>query len=141
MGDTQVPYANTYSFGVAQALPSHTVAEFSYVGSMSRDQLVNGTSNLNDPNPVAMGAFFQPDPVTGTVNNPGNIPAPNDYRPLHNYQVIKLYQHGGYANYNSLQVSAQKQSGNLFIFTNFTFGKVFGTRDGSRRTATATATF
>ena len=38
--------------------------------------------------------------------------------------------HGGYANYNSLQVSAQKQSGNLFLFTNFTFGKVLGTRDG-----------
>jgi hypothetical protein len=56
---------------------------------------------------------------------------PNDYRPLVNYQAIKLYQHGGYANYNSLQVSAQKQSGNLFVFSNFTFGKVLGTRDGS----------
>ena len=30
-----------------------------------------------------------------------------------------------------MQVSAQKQSGNLFLFTNFTFGKVLGTRDGS----------
>jgi hypothetical protein len=30
-----------------------------------------------------------------------------------------------------LQVAAQKQSGNLFLFTNFTFGKVLGTRDGS----------
>lgn len=130
-GDTEVPYANTYSFGVAQALPGHTVMELSYVGSMSRNQLLNGTSNLYNPNPVPLGAFFGPDPVTGAMNNPGSIPTVNDYRPLHNYQGIKLYQHGGYANYNSLQVSAQKQSGNLFIFTNFTFGKVLGTRDGS----------
>ncbi len=42
-----------------------------------------------------------------------------------------IQTHGGYANYNSLQVSAQKQSGNLYMFTNFTFGKVLGTRDGS----------
>ena len=42
-----------------------------------------------------------------------------------------IQTHGGYANYNSLQVSAQKQSGNLYVFTNFTFGKVLGTRDGS----------
>jgi hypothetical protein len=44
---------------------------------------------------------------------------------------VWLQTHGGYANYNSLQVSAQKQSGNLYVFTNFTFGKVLGTRDGS----------
>jgi hypothetical protein len=55
----------------------------------------------------------------------------NDYRPLSNYQSIHMYTHGGYANYNSLQVSGQKQSGNLFMFSNFTFGKVLGTRDGS----------
>ena len=53
------------------------------------------------------------------------------YRPLQNYGDIYIQTHGGYANYNSLQVSAQKQSGNLFLFTNFTFGKVLGTRDGS----------
>jgi hypothetical protein len=131
-GDNEVPYANTYSFGIAQALPGHTVMEASYVGSMSRNQLLNGTSNLGDPNPVPLGAYFKPDPVTGVLaSNPGNISQPNDYRPLHNYQAIKLYQHGGFANYNSLQVSAQKQSGNLYIFSNFTFGKVLGTRDGS----------
>jgi len=50
---------------------------------------------------------------------------------LSNYQDLWILTHGGYANYNSLQVAAQKQSGNLFIFTNFTFGKVLGTRDGS----------
>jgi len=47
------------------------------------------------------------------------------------YGDIWIQTHGGHANYNSLQIAAQKQSGNLFLFTNFTFGKVFGTRDGS----------
>jgi hypothetical protein len=136
-GDNKVPYADTWSFGVAQALPGHTVAEFSYVGSLSRNQLENGSNgHINDANPVPYGAYFKPDPITGQYVNPGpengatGVTA-QDYRALHNYQNIYLQSHGGYANYNSFQVAAQKQSGNLFLFTNFTFGKVLGTRDGS----------
>ncbi|HVC47021.1 MAG TPA: carboxypeptidase regulatory-like domain-containing protein [Terracidiphilus sp.] len=156
MGDNRVPYADTWSFGVAQALPSHTVAEVSYVGSMSRNQLLNGQNgHIQDANPVGYGVFFLPDPKTGLyenlapcTNDPTTVatsPCPNgapvgatytavptaDYQPLSNYGDIWIQTHGGYANYNSLQVSAQKQSGNLYVFTNFTFGKVLGTRDGS----------
>ena len=136
-GDNKVPYANTWSFGVAQALPGHTVAEFSYVGSMSRNQLLNGQNgHIEDANPIAAGAFFGPDPITGIYQNPSPTTGSSSmvqqhYRPLQNYGDIYIQTHGGYANYNSLQVSAQKQSGNLFLFTNFTFGKVLGTRDGS----------
>ena len=72
------------------------------------------------------GSSWKPGtPITGNGLNT------NDYRPLQNYGDIWIQTHGGYANYNSLQVSAQKQSGNLYLFTNFTFGKVLGTRDGS----------
>ncbi len=137
LGDNKVPYASTWSFGVAQALPGHTVAEFSYVGSASRNQLENGgNGHISDGNPVPYGSFFQPDPHTGALGNPAAITGEfglnsNDYRPLRNYGDIWIQTHGGYANYNSLQVSAQKQSGNLYLFTNFTFGKVLGTRDGS----------
>jgi hypothetical protein len=145
LGDNKVPYANTYSFGVAQALPGHTVAEVSYVGSMSRNQLLNGgNGHIQDVNPIAFGAFFTPDPKNGLYQNLSPAPAPvlpagdslgtastNDWHPLSNYGDIWLQTHGGYANYNSLQVSAQKQSGNLYMLTNFTFGKVLGTRDGS----------
>lgn len=145
-GDDKVPYANTYSFGVAQALPGHTVAEFSYVGSMSRNQLLNGgNGHIEDANPIAYGSFFTPDPKNGLYENIAPITPPalvtagdtvnaastNDWHPLSNYGDIWIQTHGGYANYNSLQVSAQKQSGNLYMFTNFTFGKVLGTRDGS----------
>ena len=142
LGDDRVPYANTYSFGVAQALPSHTVLEVSYVGSMSRDQWLNGQNgHIQDANPVPYGAFFKPDPKDGKYYNVSPYLGPGitvnskmnhqHYHPLQNYGHVWIQTHGGYANYNSLQVSAQKQSGNLYLFTNFTFGKVLGTRDGS----------
>ena len=142
-GDNKVPYANTWSFGLAQALPSHTVVQASYVGSGSHNQMENGSNgHIQDANAIAYGAFFQPDPKTGALNNispaycgpnctPPTAANGNDWRPLSNYQDVYLQTHGGWANYNSLQVAAQKQSGNLFMFTNFTFGKVLGTRDGS----------
>jgi len=142
LGDDKVPYADTYSFGIAQALPSHTVAEISYVGSLSRNQLLNGSNgNVSDANSTPWGAYFSPDPKNGLYENPNPISptggptysgvSTNDWRPLNNYQHVYIETHGGFANYNSMQVSAQKQSGNLFLFSNFTFGKVLGTRDGS----------
>jgi hypothetical protein len=123
-------------------MPGHAVVEVSYVGSMSRNQLLNGANgHIQDANPVANGAFFTPNLVTGQYTNFSPITPPGghklngansrDWQPLRNYGDIWLQTHGGYANYNSLQVAAQKQSGNLFLFTNFTFGKVLGTRDGS----------
>jgi Carboxypeptidase regulatory-like domain/TonB-dependent Receptor Plug Domain len=54
----------------------------------------------------------------------------NHYRPLTQYGDVYLVTHGGYANYNSLQVSWQKQSGPITFLTNYTFSKVLGTRDG-----------
>ncbi|HEY3705788.1 MAG TPA: TonB-dependent receptor [Terracidiphilus sp.] len=142
MGDNKVPYADTYSFGIAQALPSHTVMEISYVGSASRNQWLNGANgHISDANPVPYGAFFNADPIDGKFYNVSPYMGPGitvnskmnhqHYHPLQNYGHIWIQTHGGYANYNSLQVSAQKQSGNLYLFTNFTFGKVLGTRDGS----------
>jgi hypothetical protein len=145
-GDDKVPFADTYSFGVAQALPAHTVLEVSYVGSLSRNQFENGgNGHVADINGVKYGAFFGTDPKNGLYENvspigPNGNPNTgtaltganqNDWRPMNNYADVFLQTHAGYSNYNSLQVAAQKQSGNLFLFTNFTFGKVLGTRDGS----------
>jgi hypothetical protein len=134
-GDSKVPYANTWSFGFAQALPGHTVAQASYVGSMSRNELLNGANgHINDANPIAYGSFFMVDPLTGVLGNPSPITGSGlnaqDYRMLKNYGDIWVQGHGSRSNYNSLQVAAQKQSGNLYVFTNFTFGKVLGMRDG-----------
>jgi hypothetical protein len=139
LGDNNVPYASTWSFGVAQALPYHTVVQASYVGSGSHLQYESDNQDINQ---VPLGAFWTPDPLTGQLNNISPTPCStpgcttpagantNDWRPMQNYGDVELLTHGGYANYHSLQVAAQKQSGNLYMFTNFTFGKVLGTRDG-----------
>lgn len=52
-----------------------------------------------------------------------------DYAPLKAYQNVYLLAHTGYANYNSLQVSWQKQSGPVTFLTNYTFSKVLGIWD------------
>ena len=139
-GDKAVPFAWTWSFGVAQALPSHTVAEVSYVGSASRNQFFNNA--VVDVNPISKGAFFQPDPTNYLYENPAPVTPDgasssysavntSHYRPLVNFGQFNLDTHGGYSNYHSLQVSAQKQSGNLYLFSNFTFSKVLGIHDGN----------
>jgi hypothetical protein len=105
-------------------------------GQRSRNQSIERRQRAYQRcQPVPYGAYFLPDPKTGALREPkpgtgSSTLTEQDYRPLFQLQDIYL-THGGYANYNSLQVAAQKQSGNLFLFTNFTFGKVLGTRDGS----------
>jgi hypothetical protein len=131
-GDGKVPYTENYNFTISQSIPWHSLFEISYVGNRSRDLLTAGTnSDFNNINMVPKGAFFRPDPKTGQVIPiySGNFPT-NDYRPLQNYGDIWIVGHGSYANYNSLQVSLQKQSGPVTFLTNYTFGKVLGIRDG-----------
>jgi len=60
----------------------------------------------------------------------GNGFKPGHFYPIKNYANVYLITHGSYANYNSLQMSWQKQSGPITFLTNYTFGKVLGIRDG-----------
>jgi carboxypeptidase family protein len=60
----------------------------------------------------------------------GNGFAENHFRTLKNYTNVNIVTHGSYANYNSLQLSWQKQSGPITFLTNYTFSKVLGIRDG-----------
>jgi hypothetical protein len=102
--------------------------EASYVGNQSRNGVVVG--NWANPNNIPPGAFFGPNPLTGQVIpiTQANFPT-NNYRPLQSYGDINLVTHGSYANYNSLQLTAQKQAGAITFVTNYTFGKVLGIRD------------
>jgi hypothetical protein len=70
----------------------------------------------------------------------GNGFAENHFRPLKNYTNVNLITHGSYANYNSLQMSWQKQSGPITFLTNYTFGKVLGIRDGQTDNGTGNGT-
>lgn len=146
-----------WNFTISQALPWRSVFEVSYVANKSQNEWIDGgNGKLGDLNNMYAGTFFRPDPTTG-VNVSPNAPTctgafnnewtgcaagpppnasltqsfnSNNYRPLNNYQDVYLLSHGSYANYNSLQVTWQKQSGPITFLTNYTFAKVLGINDG-----------
>jgi hypothetical protein len=152
-GDNKTPLTTDWNVTISQALPWRSVFEISYVGNKTQNIFINGTnSNLDNLNNVATGGMFLVDPVTGVpmtpntpacggsdpslycANNPGAYSPsasfnPNDFRPLRNYANVYLHTHRGYANYNSLQMAWQKQSGPINFLINYTFSKVLGTRD------------
>ena len=150
-GDNRIPYVNDWNATISQALKYRSVIEFSWVGNRSVDEYLDGgNSNLGNLNNVAPGGFFKPDPLTGRYISPsapgctGDVsiycaadPATyqptfqaNDFRPLRAYTNVYLLTHAPYSNYNSLQVSFQKQSGPVRFVSNYTFSKVLGIRDG-----------
>jgi hypothetical protein len=71
-------------------------------------------------------------------NNYGLSFNENNYRRLTHYADVYVLTHGGYANYNSLQMSWKKQSGPVNFFLNYTFSKVLGIRDGNTDQAGST---
>jgi hypothetical protein len=154
-GDNKVPTTVDWNVTISQALPWRSVFEISYVANRSYNLYEDGNgsnyNNLNNPPP---GAFFRPDPVTGLTVSPAPPSCPSnsldpslyctndpthyeasfnasDFYKYRNSQAIYLQTHGGYSRYNSMQLSYQKQSGPVYFVTNYTFGKVLGTRDQS----------
>ena len=130
--DNKTPTTMDWNLTVSRALPWRSVAEFSYVANRSRNEFINGgNGHYDDLNAIQPGAFFHPDPITGATLSPtGSGFNGNDYRPYQAYQDMYLLTHGSFANYNSLQVSWQKQSGPVNFLTNYTFSKVLGIWDG-----------
>lgn len=138
-GDDQQPLTYTYSFTVDQQTSKNSVFEISYAGNHGADltaQNVNVLSTtLQNVNPVPLGAFFRPNPVTGAVVPLGLIDGLgttqiNQYRPYPQYGNIDVPRHILYSFYNSLQTSWNKQSGRLTYGLNYTWSKALGIRDG-----------
>ncbi len=150
-GDSRSPFTTNWNATVSQALPWRSVFEVSYIGNRSANEFINGAnSNLFNVNNVPAGRLFGADPITGKLLSPNPPPCgsnpslyceanPNyangtnaqDYRPYQTYQNIYMQVHAGYAKYNALQVSWQKQSGPVTFIANYSFSKVLGTRDGT----------
>ena len=92
-----------------------------------------GQSNVNANQAALDCSAMGPNGVTrdNNYNYTGNNSLwYNAYRPMNQYNDVYLITHASYANYNSLQVSWQKQSGPITFLTNYTWSKVLGTRDG-----------
>ena len=113
-----------------------------------------GSTWLPDPYPTSAykGMIMSPDPPSCSSTNTSfycqNLTNPNatygtasgsitsqqgskgwDFAPLQAYQNVYLLAHTGYSNYNSAQISWQKQSGPVTFLTNYTFSKVLGIWD------------
>ena len=145
--DYSVPVTYSYNFTIDEQLPWNTLLEVAYVGSSSSQIQDNGETiegsqfnALADQNKTPIGAFFQPDPVTGmTATNPENVGTTcsgtlcnkvADYRPYGvEYSTNSIYVSQGiaYTNYNGVQVSWLKRAGRLNFNINGTWSKTLGT--------------
>ena len=137
--DSEQPLTYTYSFTVDQEMPKNMHFEVAYTGNQGRyltaQNVNNLTLSLQNINPVPLGAFFHPDPVTGAVTPLGAIDSlstaqVNDYRPYNQLGNIYEPRHILYSYYNGLQTSLNKQSGRLSYGVNYTWSKALGIKDG-----------
>jgi hypothetical protein len=122
--DSQQPRVQNYSVTVAQRLPWHSVLEAAYVGNKG-DVLSNYNNSIGDLNLLSLGSLFS---AYGWLPGGYSSGQENAIRTYPGYSQIKIITHDMYSNYNSLQVSWNKQSGRFNFLTNYTFSKALGIR-------------
>jgi len=96
------PTLYSYTVGVQRDIGWKTVVDVAYVGSQPRNLLQ--TINLNT---VPYGARF--DPANQDPTRPGNPLPDNFFRPYPGYGDINYFLNNGIANYNALQVQANRR--------------------------------
>ena len=126
--DSEQPLTYNYNLTVDQQLPRGVSFEIAYVGNQGKD--LETSSNLENQNVIPLGAFFKPDPLTGISNPVNNIANSSDYRPYPNYTQVNVPTHSLWSNYNALQVSLNKQRGNLVFGINYTWAKTMYVNGG-----------
>lgn len=122
-GRMKTPTTTSYSMGIQQQMPGDVVLDVSYVGNISRHTWIN--KNIN---PILPGARFNPanvDPSTGGVLK-------DDFmRTYPGYTDVTAQLYAGTANYNALQVKADRKFKNGFqIGAAYTWSKTLGVASG-----------
>lgn len=141
--DSLQPQIYTYNVDLDQRTLWHSLFQIAYIGNISRHLLNNGSTQpvtTDNINAIPIGAMYKPDPVTG-VTYPLICPTGDtsctivgslsqqeidDFRPYTQYDQIDIARHTLYANYNSLQVTWNKQQGPLTFGVNYTWSKALG---------------
>jgi hypothetical protein len=133
----RVPTVFNYTLGLQTKAPGRVKLDVAYVGSVSRHLMQ--TTNLNA---VPYGADWlaqNQDPTKTTANavcSPrqpycGNNAYNTDFlRPYRGFGDINMQQFGATANYNSLQVKADRTIHGIFFNTAFTWAKCLATASG-----------
>jgi len=140
-GDGHVPTVYNYNLGVQRTLPLNLLLDVAYAGSLSRHQ-----TELVPFNDAAFGSAWLPqnqDPtkcpsIAGCNLNGDNALPVSFYRPYIGYNGPAgsgqgvLYEFGGTANYNSLQVSLNRRlSRRLQMDAAYTWSKALGVQSST----------
>jgi hypothetical protein len=157
--DSQQPVTYNYNFSVDQTLPGNSLIEISYVGNQTKHEFTGGgggasngggNADLSNQDGILPGGLYLPNPNTSSPLY-GDVPNINqfqnnssyqvqDWRPYPNYSAVLVKNHIAYSNYNSVQVSYNKQRGALTYNLNYTWSKALGVR-GSGQTGAIGDTF
>lgn len=118
--DNRVPHSYSYSLTLSRRLPAATVLELSYVGNSSHNLPTAEFSN--NINPVPEGSWFGlPYPEDGNFT-----PVDQTFRPFPTYLNINQVSHVTSSHYDSLQVTARRQTGRFNYWASYTWGKALG---------------
>lgn len=125
----KIPDSYNYTFGVQRALPGQASIDVAYVGTQMRH--LQDNRNLNY---TPYGAAFLPqyqDPTLAASTIPGATALLRQFlAPYRGIGSITLYESSATGNYNSLQVTANKRMGRLFMGVSYTWSKNLTTATG-----------
>lgn len=124
LNDHHVPLTYSYSFTVSRRMPYSTVMEVSYVGNSSHNQVLPASGNGGfDSNWVPQGALFG---LATLANTSSFSNLENSHRRFPTYAAINQASHVLTQHYDSLQVTASRQTGRVNYSLAYTFSKAMG---------------
>jgi hypothetical protein len=127
------PKTHSYSISFARRIPWNQVVEVSYVGTRGRDLVSRSNGNVMPYGALSTGTFNGVD-----LSVPANrvaVATVGDnlalFRPYNAYSGLTLYDFRGRSNYDSMQLTFSRQTGQRFqYFAAYTYGKTRGTLGG-----------
>lgn len=130
--DFRLPVTYSYNLAVAQQLPGRINFQLAYTGNSSRNLSGYTSQNLVPEGCELFGGAGFPGSAAAGPNNP-NYPYTPSYnpgtyndqlcRPFHNLQALSTEVHNLSSFYNSMQVTASKQTGPINFWLTYTYGK------------------
>lgn len=121
------PYVTTYNLQIDQKLPSKVVLEASYVGNYGQDYQYQADINAIPQYRIQEKWVLACANTKGCSENYDSGTDPNGvyWRPRQNYTSINTSILAGKTQYDGLQLSARRNSGILFLMTNFSWSKAY----------------
>ena len=134
----KVPTTYSYQFSVQKRLPGDVILDVGYVGSGSRHQQDNRNLNWSPFGTTFKASTVDPTAGTGCIGcaaaigsgRPiGSNAMPQNFEAsIMGYNNVNLYESQATANYNALQVQAQRRAAKgLFLGASYTWSKALGT--------------